>query len=414
MNRFKMINKSFSGKYYFCFILFVLYSLPGLFSQTATIDVSWNTFNRNQYDGALLLPSETDGSVEFVGGFGKSSSKDGSVVTGSTNSSGLTGIGSLNSMHWEIKQFKSGIYRFYLFCTTGGSQSRDDWSNDVRIKISIDGVETIVTPQRKNGAVWEVLFINGATREIVEKQMFYPVRHMVFGRVMDAVTGFPLEGVTVAMTDEAGRKTIDGQLIQTDVDGFYFLHGFPMGRYNVIFSADKYITASQSTDFMIHDLPREINFMMSPILKDTQFRIVLDWGASPADLDVHLNGPGRNLDESFHISYSNIHIFDSRHTLDIDDKNSYGPETITITGLDSGTYTYSIHNFTDRRQTNNSWNLALSGAKVSVFQGSHLISQYTVPEQEGTVWRVFSINGDTGRVTEINRMLYESDSEKVY
>ena len=85
-------------------------TISSTYSQTVTIDVRWDTFNKNQYDGALLMPVAADGSVEFVGGFGKSTSKDGTVITGDKEGTGLSGIGSLNSMHWEIKQFKNGFY----------------------------------------------------------------------------------------------------------------------------------------------------------------------------------------------------------------------------------------------------------------------------------------------------------------
>ena len=383
-------------------------TISSTYSQTVTIDVRWDTFNKNQYDGALLMPVAADGSVEFVGGFGKSTSKDGTVITGDKEGTGLSGIGSLNSMHWEIKQFKNGFYKFYLFCKSGGSQTRDDWSSDVCVTVTTDGNGKTIIPARKNGGVWEVFVINGATEQITEKQIFYPVRHMIYGRVYNALTGQVLPNANVFLVGTDG-KAVDGQIYKTDSDGFYLMHSFPIGRYKVVISSDKYIQTYQNADFVLYNLPREMNFMMSPILKDTQFRIVLDWGASPSDLDAHLSGPGLKSSESFHISYSNMHIFDKRHTLDIDDKNSYGPETITISGLDSGIYTYSIHNFSDRKLTSNSWNLASSGARVSVYQGAYLVGQYTVPEKDGTLWRVFQIDGDIGKITGVNRMFYESE-----
>ncbi len=394
-------------------IVLTFMTVTSSFAKTATIDVRWDTFNKNQYDGALLLPAASDGSVEFVGGFGKSASKDGTVVTGDKEGSGFTGIGSLNSMHWQINDLKNGFYKFYLFCKSGGSQTRDDWSSDVKVTVTIDGNEKTISPAKKNGGVWEVFIINGATKKIEEKQTFYPVRHMIYGRVYNALTGQVLPNANVFLVGTDG-KAVDGQIYKTDSNGFYLMHSFPIGRYKVVISSDRYIQTYQSADFILYDLPREMNFMMSPILKDTQFRIVLDWGASPADLDGHLNGPGLKPGESFHISYSNMHIFDKRHTLDIDDKNSYGPETITINGLDSGTYTFSIHNFSDRKQTSGSWNLASSSARVSVYQGAHLVGQYKVPEKDGTLWRVFQIDGDTGKITGVNKMLYETEPGVVF
>ncbi|MCW8631650.1 hypothetical protein OQH38_16240, partial [Acinetobacter baumannii] len=66
-----------------------------------------------------------------------------------------------------------------------------------------------------------------------------------------------------------------------------------------------------------------LTYALSPVqTKLGSMRIVLTWGEKPLDLDSHLN-------------YSNQHIYWSNKeghqaNLDVDDRDSYGPETITI------------------------------------------------------------------------------------
>jgi len=78
-----------------------------------------------------------------------------------------------------------------------------------------------------------------------------------------------------------------------------------------------------------------MTYALSPVLKDlNSMRIVLNWGQNPLDLDSHL-------------SYKNQHVYwDSKQglaaNLDVDDTDSYGPETVTIDKRLEGQY-YVIH-----------------------------------------------------------------------
>lgn len=159
---------------------------------------------------------------------------------------------------------------------------------------------------------------------------------------------------------------------------------------------------------MLRDLPVRFAPLMSPLLGEADFRVCLDWGEHPYDLDAHLAGPGEN-GGSFHISYSNMKVYNDRHFLDIDDKESFGPETITIGGLDGGSYRYSIHDFTNRRKSSGAWNLAESEAVVTLYRGSRQIAQFPVPQAEGTWWEVFSIDGSSGKVTPVGTMSYKEE-----
>ena len=87
--------------------------------------------------------------------------------------------------------------------------------------------------------------------------------------------------------------------------------------------------------------------------------------------------------------------------LDVDDTSSYGPETITILEGVYGTYTYAVHNYSNRNSSS-STALSFSGAVVKVFMGSMQIAEYHVPtDQIGTYWTVFQIDS-SGRIVPIN------------
>lgn len=140
-----------------------------------------------------------------------------------------------------------------------------------------------------------------------------------------------------------------------------------------------------------------MTYALSPVLKDLDsMRIVLNWGKNPLDLDSHL-------------SYKNQHIYwDNKQglaaNLDVDDVDSYGPETVTIDKkLDGQYYVYSVHDYSDRTQPNTN-NLSNSQAKVMVYAGESLIRSYYVPTAKtGNLWTVFRISPE-GEIQDINRI----------
>lgn len=141
----------------------------------------------------------------------------------------------------------------------------------------------------------------------------------------------------------------------------------------------------------------DLTYAISPTMQNLDgMRIVLSWGASPSDLDAHL-------------AYGSNHIYwdhkeGSNANLDVDDVNSYGPETITIEQKNNGQeYVFSVHDYTDKSNPN-TINLSNSQAKVFVYIGSSLVRTYYVPRNmQGNLWTVFKLNGN-GEMEDINTM----------
>ncbi|MEC7887935.1 MAG: hypothetical protein VYA44_08780, partial [SAR324 cluster bacterium] len=79
-----------------------------------------------------------------------------------------------------------------------------------------------------------------------------------------------------------------------------------------------------------------------------------------------------------------------------------GDETITIDKVRSGTYKFSVHNYTDDAYNTDAkkTNFKNSKAKVKVYYNDGgtccTKKKYYVPNDNGTLWYVFTFNKDTG------------------
>jgi hypothetical protein len=138
-----------------------------------------------------------------------------------------------------------------------------------------------------------------------------------------------------------------------------------------------------------------MTYALSPVMHNLDgMRVVLSWGATPADLDSHLAYTDN------HVYFAHQHGDDAG--LDVDDTTSYGPETITLERKHFGTsYVYAVHDYTHLADPD-SQGLSASDAKVFVYVGGSLVRTYTVPRHKvGNLWTVFRLSGD-GDFEDIN------------
>ncbi|RQO31601.1 hypothetical protein DBR32_06505 [Taibaiella sp. KBW10] len=140
-------------------------------------------------------------------------------------------------------------------------------------------------------------------------------------------------------------------------------------------------------------------YALSPSLADNgSIRVVLSWGQQPADLDIHA------VYGDQHVYYGNK--VGAKAALDVDDRDGYGPETITVTERVSDLYGFLVRDYTNRK--NQSDALSKSNAKVFVYRGDSLIKTYYVPTgQLGNLWRVFTIDRNN-QIVDYNSMVYTS------
>jgi hypothetical protein len=156
-------------------------------------------------------------------------------------------------------------------------------------------------------------------------------------------------------------------------------------------------------------------------------------------LDAHISIPNTAGNGTFHLYYDvdvvgctgicDYYVYGAGDnvTLDFDDDHSTAPpgkETITIlsgsaTKVRSGTFSYSVHNFTDKDNdtANYKTNFSKSRAKVRVFyndQGTLVRKRFNVPNDNGTLWRVFTFDSSGSGFTRVDNMTYVKRSSKVY
>lgn len=231
----------------------------------------------------------------------------------------------------------------------------------------------------------------------------------VHGKVTDALKGTNIPGADIKLrkgwnsTSGAYVKTLIGneRTTTTDSDGTFRLNA-NIGAYTVEISKNGYVTGYYNVvagDVGVFSVQDITTMVLTPVLSDDEYRIILTWGDSPRDLDSHLTYYLNNQ-QQFHVFYSQktaVYKGKTVATLDLDDVSSYGPETITMT-LDSGlvenggVFRYSVHNYSGSFYSD-SGEMSLSNATVRVYAGNNLIKTFHIPrDKTGTVWHVFDID----------------------
>lgn len=272
---------------------------------------------------------------------------------------------------FRSQEFKTGKYQFEIVD-----------NNETEFKYYLDPMEQYVKPGTN------VINI-GIKKDI-------PVLVNVSGKVVDALNNEGINDITLKLTVKNVRGQEVGKLVKTivtDASGNYNFDKLATGIYQVEIEDlsskrdNKYY--KEVSEMVVTENAEDINkdFAIIRDLKDEEIRVVLTWGRTPDDLDSHIFTP---MGE--HIYYQNKADRLELTQLDLDDTNSYGPETITISTQQPGVYRYKVHNYSNSGSKLNTI-LSKSNAKIKVYMGRSLVKTYSVPESSvGTVWDVFEYN----------------------
>ena len=209
------------------------------------------------------------------------------------------------------------------------------------------------------------------------------------GTISDALTGRGVGGVGLIIrkgwNNHSYGDVVDSAI--TDANGAYSVT-LPLGNYTLCTYKEGYI-AGMVNIVVQEGTTGSQNGTITPVISGDSYRIVLTWGENPRDLDSHVEGPLSN-GSGFHVYYSHKSQYDGDIevcNLDVDDTTSYGPETITLNPVASGTYYYYIYRYAG------SGTVASSGAKITVYQGENEVAVFNVPTDQGggDYWNVFAI-----------------------
>lgn len=210
----------------------------------------------------------------------------------------------------------------------------------------------------------------------------------------------PEYSLTINVVDALTTKAISATIIirgghDNKTGGIYETYTssssvkLPEGNFTAEIKANGYQT-SYTNFIMNRNITTTVMAITTP-LTTNQVRIVLTWGKTPSDLDSRLE-----VSNGITISYQNKS--QGNMTLDVDDVDSYGPETITINNVSSSlTYKYRVHDY-----TNNSSNKGgqFSGAKVTCFTNTDSYSWTSSVNNAGNYWNVFNIVN--GQIVPVN------------
>ena len=264
---------------------------------------------------------------------------------------------------------------------------------------------------------------NGAFIFMVDDFLFQTVLPdftSLSGQVTNALNGLPIAGAEVCV---AGRCTF------TDLSGNYTLDQIPAGSLRPAFRAtpayggaplevqfndesteNTHTVTCSKQGYLTYvnnqiDLPAggtlNLNMSLSPELQEGNLRFVLNWGATPTDLDSHLLTPEIN-GNAYHVYFDNRGNITSEPfaRLDYDITTGFGPETMTIYDLWPGMYRYYVRNFSENPS------ISTSRAVVQVYGVDGLLNTFQVPSSgNGNYWHVCDVNGQTGDIIIRNNIL---------
>jgi hypothetical protein len=198
----------------------------------------------------------------------------------------------------------------------------------------------------------------------------------------DAKTGNPVSDASITIGNSPEYSS--------DLLGRVIFDRLPNGNHTFKFSKDGYVSA----DYEINIKKGSIyfnRFSVCPISENGVTRIILDWDKAPADLDLRLV-----RENYYHVSYLITKVGDGSAQLDRDDKNGYGPETITLSKIDKkAIYSCYVLDFTNQA-SNNSRIFMNSKAQIRIYSNNKLT--HTVPISKSiknNKWLAFQIiNGE--------------------
>jgi hypothetical protein len=211
------------------------------------------------------------------------------------------------------------------------------------------------------------------------------------GGSVGSVTGIVKNATNEALISGVSVCVRTGSLCATtDVAGSYSIADVPAGPQTIDFTITGFTSLAETVTITAGAATTQ-STALSPQLAAGDLRIVLTWGASPSDLDSYLWVPSGT-----EVSYRATGSLSSAPfaQLDADDTTGFGPETITISQLTSGTYTFSVNAL--------GGNFVPAETTVRVYGSSGLLREFAAPPGGGNWWRVFTLNGATGAITTIN------------
>ena len=342
-------------------------------------------------------------------------------TTASTSSSSSSGSGTIQGsvISYSGSSALSGVGVSYALSGTTVDNTTTDSSGDFTKSSLATGTYTL--SYSNSGYVDETqsatLATDNQTLTVAKLKMLSTScasTGTISGTITNAVSSANVSGVAISI--RRGLSTTSGTVYNTATtngSGVYSISSVARGWYTLQTSISGY---SDSTSHVVScgDVSSQ-DSSISTTLASGAMRIVLSWptGSTAIDLDSHLSIPD-NSSNSYHIYYNNIkYVYSASDnvTLDRDERYAPGTETVSITAVRSGNYSYSVHDYKYRTVTSPD-NISKSGATVKVYYNS-TTTTYNAPNSAGSLWTVFTFTSSGGLV-EVGTMSDQSSASSIY
>jgi len=168
----------------------------------------------------------------------------------------------------------------------------------------------------------------------------------------------------------------------------------PTGNYKRNTSLNGYSSNSANVKFTASsDETNGLNtILLVPIIRG--WTAVLTWNGAVKDLDLISVGPNNEM-----VNFQKKVSANGKVTLDVDDRDGFGPETISFKDVTTGKYTLYVHNYSNEDV------LFKAAPKLTLYQNGNQVAQAIIKAPSDNslrFWKVFEINADNGSFNTIN------------
>lgn len=213
-----------------------------------------------------------------------------------------------------------------------------------------------------------------------------------FGRLEVSVVRATEIGQPVAATLQVGGSAV------TTAPKSVIVVDLPPGKHRLAAEAAGFCPGEREVQILERQVTR-LTLPLSPDLTGNEVaRFILDWGEEPKDLDAHFRKVGTSgFPNPAHVFYRNKEGHDSPDdlfaSLDVDQRQSEGFETVTVYDKARGEYEYYVHRYAGSGTIGN------SGATVEAFTRGCKKRVLTAPAPcDQDIWAVTHVNIQPGRV----------------
>ena len=216
------------------------------------------------------------------------------------------------------------------------------------------------------------------------------------GYVKDGTTGLLIPDATLQAKNIQILFAGSSNFAATLVGGSIYEVSFPPGNYKRTVTMTGYSGSNDALSYQASDSESDaINTIYMVQAVTGGWRVVLTWGPEVKDMDSYCITP-----DGTRINYKKKTTTDGTVVLDLDNRTGFGPETLTLKGIQTGLYKYYVDDYTKEVP------IMKSEAKVTLYQGSNQVAVFQVPTGDSAWmdWHVFDIDAAKNTFTTVNQV----------